>query len=286
MRQDIFQSLWIGRRLSAMEVLSIRSFLSFGYEYHLYCYNAVENVPAGVTLCDAGEILPPGEIFAYRHGFGKGSPAGFSDMFRYKLLMERGNWWVDTDVVCVRPFEFAAEHVCGRERSPQGMGINGAVIRAPAGSPLAGHCYEQCLRIDRRSIRWGEIGPLLLQQAIDTLEMADCVQPPDVFYPVDYWRIHHLFEDRPLPSDSRAVHLWHAIWRSRGIDPGGVFPPECTYEQLRRRFLADHRPPLLSDEELQRVRAELSKALAPRRPHYLKRLRDRLRSLLPGAKAA
>ena len=116
MSADIFQSLWIGNSLSMMERLSIESFLHFGYEYHLYCYEEVNNVPQGATVCDAREILPAKEVFYYKHGFGKGSPACFSDMFSYKMLLEKGNWWVDTDVVCVRPFDFQEEHVIGNQR--------------------------------------------------------------------------------------------------------------------------------------------------------------------------
>ncbi len=38
MAGDVFQSLWIGAELSAMEQLSIRSFLANGHEFHLYTY--------------------------------------------------------------------------------------------------------------------------------------------------------------------------------------------------------------------------------------------------------
>ena len=126
---DVFQSLWIGNRLSSMELLSIESFLHFGYQYHLYCYQPIENVPQGVQVRDANEILPESEIFLHRGIFGAGSPALFSDIWRYKLLHERGGWWVDTDVVCVRPFEFASEHIVGQQREGDRFGLNNAVIR-------------------------------------------------------------------------------------------------------------------------------------------------------------
>ena len=42
MMTDILQSLWLGKRLSVMEQLSIRSFLDQGYSFHLYTYQDVD----------------------------------------------------------------------------------------------------------------------------------------------------------------------------------------------------------------------------------------------------
>ena len=42
--------LWVGDTLSTMERLSIASFLAQGYEYHLYVYQTVSNVPRGTIL--------------------------------------------------------------------------------------------------------------------------------------------------------------------------------------------------------------------------------------------
>jgi hypothetical protein len=286
MGNDVFQSLWLGARLSMMERLSIESFLKAGAEYHLYSYDRIENVPRGAVVREAREILPADEIFVYRHGFGKGSPACFSDMFRYKLLLEKGGWWVDTDVVCLRPFGFASDCVVGNHRVNDEERVNGAVIRMPAGSPVARYCYEACCRVDRKRTRWGEIGPQLLQQALQTLGMSDCILPTAVFYPIDYWRIEQFFENRELPAESVAVHLWHAIWRSRGIDPDGWFPPECIYEQMRRRFITAYLPQYLTESQRRRVVARLARANAQRTPSRLKRARRWLRSLMPFRRAA
>src|SRR5205823_1893528 len=54
----IIQGLWIGPQLSIMEQLSIASFLRNGHDYHLYIYNELPNVPKGVVIRDASEILP------------------------------------------------------------------------------------------------------------------------------------------------------------------------------------------------------------------------------------
>ena len=94
------QSLWIGNALSMMEQLSIASFLANGHEYHLYNYEDIENAPDGTVLKAADQILPESMIFKYK---AYPSYAGFSNFFRYKLLLTKGGWWVDTDLVCLRP---------------------------------------------------------------------------------------------------------------------------------------------------------------------------------------
>ena len=100
-----------------------------GHPYHLYTYDPIDNVPDGVALQDAGQILPQSLIFRNQNGQGKGSMAAFSDLFRYKLLLDRGGWWVDTDVFCLKPFDFAAPYVFGAEDKPVASGV----IKMPRG---------------------------------------------------------------------------------------------------------------------------------------------------------
>ena len=91
-----------------MEQLSIASFLQNGHEYHLYVYDAVRNVPARAVIKDANEVLPASRIFQYKD---QASYAGFANFFRYKLLLEHGGWWVDTDVICLKAFDFGLGHL-------------------------------------------------------------------------------------------------------------------------------------------------------------------------------
>ncbi len=278
MTRSIVQSLWIGPRLSKMEQVSICSFLHHGHDFHLYCYEPIEGIPEGTTVRDAAEILPPSEVFFYKRGFGVGSPAAFSNMFRYMLLMKRGNWWVDTDVVCLKPFDVPGEHLVAQERTMQGgVSASNAIMRAPPDSDLAQQCYQYCLSIDRDKLKWGVIGPRLVDAVVRELGMETCFQPPSTFCPIDYWRIGELFEARPVPSHSHAVHLWHAMWNWQGIDPDGVFPPDCLWEQLRRQYLPNHETPQLSQTELEFLRRRLAKVNGPPRVSVLKRLRHRLR---------
>ena len=226
--------------------LGLRSFLANGHEFHLYCYDSPDGVPAGVSLKDAREILPADRVFAYQDGFGRGSYSAFSNFFRYKLLLDRGGWWVDTDVVCLRPFDFSAEHVLASEHADpdEGGGVIAAsnALKQPRGSALMAWAWRACQQKNPDTLRWGEAGPRLLQTAINTLGWQSFVQLPDVFSPVPYydWRRliapHNTFA---FGKEVHAIHLWHQMWREHGVDPDGSFPDGCLYEQLKRQFLIE-----------------------------------------------
>ena len=84
--------LWIGSPLSAMETLSLSSFVAHGHPVNLYVYDEVRNLPPGVHVSDAGEIIPRSRIFRVGAPEEKGSFANFADLFRYTLLWEKGGW--------------------------------------------------------------------------------------------------------------------------------------------------------------------------------------------------
>ena len=53
------QSLWVGNKLSRMEIYSIKSFLfNLHFKFHLYTYEKVQGIPKGVIIKDGNSILP------------------------------------------------------------------------------------------------------------------------------------------------------------------------------------------------------------------------------------
>ncbi len=220
-----------------MEQLTIRSFLDNGHPFHLYTYQKIDNIPAGAVVRTAEEILPAGEVFCYQHGFGKGSVSAFTNVFRYELLLKRGGWWTDMDVVCVRPLDFADDHVLGRERSPDGrQQINGALMKAPIGSPLMEYCLQRSREVDRSRVVWGQIGPRLVTRAVEEVAAPARILDPAAFYPIDYWQVWQLIRHREMPRDCHAIHLWNAKWRAERLSPDAVYHRDCIFEQLKRRY--------------------------------------------------
>jgi glycosyl transferase-like sugar-binding protein len=235
---EVIQSLWIGSRLSSMEQLCICSFLRQGHPFHLYAFGPLENVPEGTELKSAEEILPASEVFTYRRGRGKGNPSAFSNLFRYKLLLERGGWWSDLDVVCLQRLEFTAEHVLGCQRRPdREPAVNVGLVRAPAGSPLMRRCYERAAALDKSQAKWGDLGPGVARRALRDVDVSAELLPPEVFYPVDYWNIESLVRPYEIPDACQAIHLWNSEWRHASLDPDERFATDSLYERLRAAYL-------------------------------------------------
>ena len=232
----IVQSLWIGPRLSAMERTCIGSFLQNGHRFHLYVYDEPLGVPRGTDLRDAAQILPAASIWVYRD---QRTCSGFSNFFRYKLLLERGGWWVDTDTVALRPLAFHTDHVFSSE------GINGrrttttCMIKAPAGSPVMEYAWQRCQTMDTATLTWGVSGPRLLNEAVSACSFETFVQPTDVFCPIHFSEWRQLLDPaamRTLGPHVHTVHLWHELWRREGRDKDGCYPRGCLYELLKRRY--------------------------------------------------
>ncbi len=234
---EVIQGLWIGGALSAMERLSIASFLGHGHEFHLYAYGEVAGVPQGTILRDAGEILPASRIFYYPR---ERSCSGFSNLFRYRLLLERGGWWVDVDMVCLEPFDFSAEYVFSSEPVRGGAVPTSGLLKVPAGSAIMAEACEICERKDPSALAWGETGPRLIGELLPRHALAGSVQAPEVFCPVPCNRWRDLLDPGirwQLGETTRTVHLWRQMWRRAAMDTDGDHLPGCLYEQLKARYL-------------------------------------------------
>lgn len=255
----VVQSLWIGDRLSDLERLSIRSFLCHGHTYHLYVYREMKDVPAGTILKDAGAIIPESEIFTYANG----SYAAFADWFRYRLMRETGHFWVDTDIVCLKPLYFEASRVFALQEP--GV-VNNAVLRFPAKDPVIRTLEKQCRRPnalmlfdslrrmrrklarrylegnDRGNIEWGEYGPKGLTLLLARYGLVPQALPAETFYPVPWTAWRSIFDgtirgDLDALNGSYCIHLWNEMLRRNQIDKNARFPRHSLIESLRDRYL-------------------------------------------------
>jgi mannosyltransferase OCH1-like enzyme len=217
-----------------MEQLSIASFLRNGHEYHLYTYNDLPNVPSGTILKDGNEVLPASQIFQYKD---RPSYAGFSDYFRYKLLLERGGWWVDTDMVCLRYFDFAEEFVFSSEVNAGQVVTDVGVIKAPAGSEPIAYAWQVCQTKKPDQLLWGEIGPRLMSEVVQKYRLDKYQKPYYIFCPISDW--HKLLEPyvAGVHEDAYAIHLWNSTWEFSKQDKTVVYHPDCIYEQLKKLYL-------------------------------------------------
>lgn len=181
----IVQSLWIGPSLSNLEKLSISSFIKNGHDFHLYTYEPVEGIPPGTTLKDGNDILSEKEIFSYSNtNAGKSSVSAFSNLFRFMLLYLKGNYWVDTDMVCTQflnmsePYLFTTEpHIKSGYKKET---INAGIIKLPIFSPEAefgiNRCHQNKEKILSGEIKWG-LGPKTTQIIVSQFKLEEFVKP-------------------------------------------------------------------------------------------------------------
>lgn len=233
---SIVQGLWIGPALSVMEQMSIASFIQNGHEYQLYIYDEVKNIPPATVIRDASEILPASRIFQYKHF---PTYAGFANYFRYKLLLERGGWWVDTDTICLKPFDFPEAHVFATEKVDELEVVTSGIIKAPVGSPVMAYAWEVCQSKQPDQLVWGETGPRLMGEAVKKFSMESYVKSYHCFCPRSYYEWHSVLEPDAEELDERAyaIHLWNERWRDTGQDKNAEYDHGCLYEQLKRRYL-------------------------------------------------
>jgi mannosyltransferase OCH1-like enzyme len=234
---QVIQGLWIGPELSVMEQLSICSFLRNGHEYDLYAYDHLANVPAGAVVRDANEILPRSRIFQYKH---QASYAGFSNVFRYKLLLERGGWWADTDIVCVRPFDFPDDYVLASEMCDGREVATSGIIKAPAGSEAMAYAWNICQSKEPAQLKWGETGPKLVAEVVGQFSLHSHIKSHEIFCPLRYDQWREILKpdiDESLFEASYSIHLWNEMWRAADQNKNASYDPSCLYEQLKRKYL-------------------------------------------------
>lgn len=252
------QVLWVRGNLSRMEILSVRSFLAHGHPVHFYSYEPGDNIPEGVVLLNAAEIVPA-ELapLAPTAPFTKGSMGAFSDYFRYHLLSEKGGWWSDLDIVCLHPWRFA-EPALTASTDERGCGViaNTCVMRFPAGHRVPVACRDVVRTFDIRRKDISQTGPLLLHEQLNRLGQTELMQPRSVFCPVPWNASWHYVQPfrvrfglagikqrlrRPhlsprFDSSTVAAHLWHETWRHQGWDKNASFPRSSRYERYQSRY--------------------------------------------------
>jgi hypothetical protein len=262
MPKHLFQSFWWGP-LSPYERLCLNSFIDRGHAFDLYTFDPNLAVPAGVQLRDAAAILDQSEFFVYENGPGRGSPSAFANLFRYKLLRDKGGWWVDTDVVCLADDIPAYPEFFARQDDL----INAAVVYFQQGHPMMTRCFEQA-KAAGRTVRWGDTGPRLLTRVLEESGDAARALPASVCYPIHFTEVVDLF--RPSATDAlqariasaQFLHLWNEMFNQNSIQKTMQPPRGSLLRMLAERHRAQGwtaEYDLATLEHIVAVRAELER---------------------------
>ena len=236
-------ALWVGENLGRLARCCLMSFIQQGHNVVLHVYNDIKDVPSGVKLADANQIINKSKIIKHKK---TGSYALFSDIFRYELMksLKGKGVYVDCDVYCIRPI-LQEDYIVAFEDDNK---INGAVLALPENSVVLDHLLKAAydpyfippwysknkqLRFKIKKILgfskhisdmpWGVIGPDAITYFLNELNLNNQVQPIDVFYPVHYQCIHQLIDpdlkiEDVTSSRTVCVHLYNEMLRNIDID--------------------------------------------------------------------
>ena len=228
-------ALWIGKSLSLSEVLTMKSFVDNGHEFVLWAYDEIETpIPEGVKLMDACGIIPRADVFCYNYanqfGHGKGSYAGFSDIFRYKLLYLKGGWWTDMDVTCLKPLDFKEKYVF---RTHHSLPLVGNIMKSPIGSELMKKCYDEAyLNVDANNRDWH----LPIQILVDNVLDFGLDKYIKEFSNEDSWNLIRklLKSDFKIPETWYVIHWVNEEWRRNGISKYKFLRKSLFYKLLKK----------------------------------------------------
>lgn len=252
--------LWVGDTLPPIAELCLRSHVANGIDFQLFTYQSYGNVPEGVRVRDANEILPTECIFTHNSG----SMAPFSDWFRYTWMSREGGFWCDLDVISLtknvpQVFPWFAEE-------SEGVIAIGA-FGFPAGHPLTEdlrrlgedpaafmpwdsdeelerkrHFCESIPDVAdrRREERWGATGPPAFSRGLIHYGLADQAASCESIYPIHYTRWKNYYDgslslNQFDPELTWGLHVWAEMLRKEPCMLDRLHP-ESVISQLMERY--------------------------------------------------
>ena len=253
--------LWIGGALTYMEQLCAVSFRDAGHHVKMYTYGEVQNIPDGIEICDANEIMPMGPVIAHKR---TGSPAPQADKWRYNMLAKTDDQiWADTDAYCVKKFTTPNGHFHGWESQHH---INNGVVGLPADSEtLAGlidftsdeyaipDWFDPELRAEMARKKaegnpvhvgeqsWGVWGPQALTHFLHKTGEHKYAMPADALFPVSFKKRRMMLKPNAdlshyITDNTLSIHFWGRRMRMRIIEREGGEPhPDSLIGKLLKK---------------------------------------------------
>ncbi|GFE64022.1 alpha/beta fold hydrolase [Litoreibacter roseus] len=250
--------LWIGGNLSYMEQLCATSFRDAGHHVKMYTYGDVGNIPDGIEIADANEIMPLGNVIAHKR---TGSPAPQADKWRYNMLAKCDRTiWADTDAYCVKEFTTSNGHFHGWESNRH---INNGVVGLPQDSDaLAGlidftsdeyaipDWFDDATKADMIAQKeagtpvhvgeqsWGVWGPQALTHFLHKSGEHKYAMPIEALFPISFKKRRLMLKpnldlSQYVTDNTLSIHFWGRRMRMRIVEREGGEPhPESLIGRL------------------------------------------------------
>ena len=219
----VARSFWFGTPITWIGNLSMQSYLSQGHSFELYVYENL-SVPEGVTLKDANELIPESESFEMLNSVDgvRGRFTTFSNIFRYKLIYEKGGMWVDLDSICVKPVDinYPTGLLFASEQTQTGLEINNCnILVSNPGNPVLAKLYSKAISVDQSSLHHLSFNKKFILDVFDEIEhdWTLYMAPANWFCPIPWYNIQTIFCSNPdksvqsICNESYAIHLFNNI---------------------------------------------------------------------------
>ncbi len=225
---------WHGSELSIYEKACLRSFLNYGFKVVVYSFERIK-LPYNIIYKDANKILKKSEIKKFIHDGKRGCLAAYSDKFRILLQKKNLGWWFDFDIICLKnsksfnKLEKNKKIIIGYETKYK---VNNAVLKIN-NLNFSDEILKEINKIGYK-FRWGEIGPILLNNFLKKKNFKSEILNEKFFYPINYKKIEILFNPKKikdairLTKHSYTVHLYNQIINRIGL-PKNILPPKNSY---------------------------------------------------------
>lgn len=233
-----FQGFWHGPPLGPLRSSCLASFIAHGHSFRLYCYEAPIDLPSGVETLDANSIIPVEQLILFENtDFEERIDLGpFSDLFRFKLLREKGGWWSDVDTVCLNMNIDEPELAWAQENpewKPKAIGTS--QIALPASHWFSRCVYDECLLLSKTRFKRQELGPHLLSKLIAMHGLdANVYGTPATFYPLRWiemfklWIPEFSLEVKRKTANSYFLPIYQSFPKWLGLDLAKA-PPIGSY---------------------------------------------------------
>jgi hypothetical protein len=181
------------------------------------------------------------------------------------MLYKYGGYWVDMDLVNIKPLLLNSEYVLVTEPSPDYIETKAVptscLIKMPRGSPAAREACEIILSKKRDvingNLKWG-LGPITLKTIMEKYQLQRYLKPPiivcschpndslSLIIPENVTKLNNLGIIKnqnivqsidSIPDEMYGIHLWNQVFRDHNIDKNKNYPKDSLLEQLKQMYL-------------------------------------------------
>lgn len=234
-----------GKPWSLIHYLAVASAKEINPDYEVMMHAKYE--PKGNFWWDAIKpmvtMVPVEEVPMSIFGKPIKNHAHSADVLRLQAMQKYGGIYLDSDTICVKPFDPLLSHnfVMGVEKFEGHVnGLCNAVIMSAPNAPFLDHWYNAYHEFNPDG--WIEISvqkPMALANQFPDLIH---IEPNESFFKFDWSQRHvaMLHSEVSDVSDCYSIHLWETIvWREilSDLDPIKLLRTTTTYSTLARRHL-------------------------------------------------